>query len=289
MHQPHRRALVVCLAIVVVALCFSLAVAPSLSLRGVPGPTFRIAESPFLAAIWTLIALALATVVACGVGRLLNAVVGLFVLGCGVGFLAMRSGTIVDVVFGGPGVGASGGGGSGSPARIIDLAIESFAWAGLVLATAAVVFRVSGPLPDQIPGEDPRVDGPFGTRGLLSQCAGAIVLLAVWALVVTPTKGQALGAVVVGSMLVGLVGRLIAPRTPPILLFAAPILFGAIGQIVAHVMVTKGSSLDAVYVGRELSRLAFPMPIDYAAGSLVGVALGIGWSRSFLKTEAVVA
>jgi hypothetical protein len=27
------------------------------------------------------------------------------------------------------------------------------------------------------------------------------------------------------------------------------------------------------------------MPIDWAAGGTVGVALGIGWSRSFLKTE----
>ena len=43
-----------------------------------------------------------------------------------------------------------------------------------------------------------------------------------------PMKGQALGAVVVGSMLAGLGGRLLAPRVTPVLLFAAPCLAAAL-------------------------------------------------------------
>ncbi len=273
--QPYRRAIAVCIAIIACALVFSLAIGPSVSVRGVVGPTIRAAESPVRAMLAVAGCLALSTVVACVVGRLINAVVGLFVLGCGVGLLAMRSGTILDVAFGG--------------IRIIDLAIEGFAWALVVLVLSAIVFRASGPLPDQVEIEEPAVDGPLGARGFVSQLAGVVILPVVWLLIASPAKGQALGAVVVGATLAGLAGRLLAPKTPPVLLFAAPLVFASIAYVVAHFMVGQGQTLDALYVSRSAPRFAFPMPIDYAAGSLAGVAIGIGWARSFLKPHPATA
>lgn len=252
-------------------MAFSFAIAPSMSLRGVPGPTLRMAEAPVPAIIATIGALLASLVVACIVGRLINAVVGMFTLGCGVAILAMRSGAIEDLAFGQGSLSAS--------------AIESFAWAAVVLVASIVVFRVSGPLPDAVVIDEPRIDGPLGSKGILAQFSGALMVPAILFVAASTTKGQALGAVVVGGMLAGLAGRLLAPKTPPVLLYWTPVAFGAVGQLLAATVLAKGQPLDTLLIARTLSRLAFPMPVDLAAGSLVGVSLGIGWAKSFIKTE----
>ncbi len=84
----------------------------------------------------------------------------------------------------------------------------------------------------------------------------------------------------------GLAGRLVAPRAQPVLLFAAPCLFGVIGHLIGLAM-TSGA-LDVAFVNGSISRLSLPMPIDYAAGSLLGVSVGVGWARSFLHEEEPV-
>lgn len=275
MHSPFRRTVVVGAGIVACALLFSLSVAPSLSLRGVPGPLVLMAEAPLRAFLWTGVSFALATVVACAVGRLINAVVAMFVLGCGVGLLAMRSGTVLDFAFG-----------DGS---LVRAALESALWCAAVAASSVAVFRVSGPLPDAVHMDDPKVDGPLGTKGIAALSCGALVLVGVFFIAVTPAKGQALGAVIVGSMVAGLAARLVSPKTPPVLFFAAPILFGALGQLIAHFLAKDSVPIDHRFVLHTLSRFAYPMPVDYAAGSLIGVSLGVGWARSFIKTEPVRA
>ncbi|MFO0828370.1 MAG: hypothetical protein U0572_09485 [Phycisphaerales bacterium] len=272
MQSSSRRTVLLSVAIIVAALVFSLAVRPTVSLRGIAGPTLRLAESPAVAIVWVAACFSICVGVACVVGRLINAVVGMFVLGCGVALLAMRSGTIKDLAFSSAGLGG--------------VAAETFAWALVVGMAAIIVFQVSGPLPDAAPIDEPRVDGVLGTKGLMSQLAAALVVVGVWLIDVTPTKGQSLGAVVVGCVLAGLAARIVAPRTPPILIYATPILVGAVAHVVASLTLPKGTSLDRAFIEGSLSRLAFPMPIDYAAGALVGVSIGIGWSRSFIKTEA---
>ncbi len=74
-----------------------------------------------------------------------------------------------------------------------------------------------------------------------------------------------------------------APRAQPVLLFAAPCLFGVIGHLIGLAM-TAGA-LDVAFVNGSTSRLSLPLPIDYAAGSLLGVSVGVGWARSFLHEE----
>jgi hypothetical protein len=93
--------------------------------------------------------------------------------------------------------------------------------------------------------------------------------------------------VVLGGMVVGLVGRMISPHAQPRLLFAAPLLFGAIGQLIAAMMV-KVPLTDA-YIAQAIPAVGRPMPIDYAAGSLMGVAMGLGWARSFLHQDEAAA
>ncbi|MDZ4754256.1 MAG: hypothetical protein SGJ11_07140 [Phycisphaerae bacterium] len=270
MSSSSRRTTSLILAIIACALLFALAVPATASMRGIAGPTIAMAASPTNAALWIALAFAGSIAVACAIGRYINAVVGMFTLGCGVSVLAMRSGTIEDFAF--------------ARGSILMLAVEVALWALLVLAATLLVFRVSGPLPDAVETDEPRVHGPFGSRVLLAQPCGVLVLVGVLIIAVSAAKGQALAAVFVGSVVAALAARLVAPKSPPILFFVTPLLVGCAGYLIAFLML-KNTRIDVAYVQLTLSRLAYPMPIDYAAGALAGVAVGIGWARSFLKHE----
>jgi hypothetical protein len=107
--------------------------------------------------------------------------------------------------------------------------------------------------------------------------------VAVWVLGQSPLKGQMLGAIFLGSLAAGLVGRLVSPHVQPILLMVAPIVAGAAGHLVGAALLRH--PLGVAYVQNALSPLSIAMPIDYAAGSLAGVAVGLGWARTFLMHE----
>ena len=110
-----------------------------------------------------------------------------------------------------------------------------------------------------------------------------LVLPGVWLIAKSPLQGQTLMAVVLGAMAAGFVGRVVAPHVQPLLLFAAPCFFGAAGQLIAA-LVTRDSLAEA-YITDTLPALALPMPIDYAAGSLMGVSMGLGWAKGFVHQE----
>ncbi|MHC4901254.1 MAG: hypothetical protein ACYTGD_06280 [Planctomycetota bacterium] len=242
----------------------------AVSPRGTIGPTMFQAQAPATATFAMVVLFAVSTAVAAYVGRLVNTAVGLFILGAGLWALRLRLGTIEDVAFAGGSLGL--------------VAVETIFWGLLVLGATLAIFRLAGPLSDitaDEPGEAPaKVWDELGLRGA---AAGILVIPAVWLFARSDLKGQTLAAVVLGAMAVGLVGRLLAPHAQPRLLFAIPCLFGALGQLAAMVMVRE--SLTDAYVAKAIPAVGMPMPIDYAAGSLMGVAMGLGWAKSFLHQE----
>lgn len=251
-----------------------------LSIRGVLGPTILAAHAPGRAAVMMLAALAAATIVAIVVTRLANAAVGLFVLGGGLCCLAMRLATVRDLAF--------GAGADHPRAALLLIAAETFCWFLALLAASAAVFRFGGPLHDIEPLHPGKPANPFWSPDALkSATAGLIALPIVWVIAQSPAKGQMLGAVFCGAMMAGLFGRLIAPNVQPVLLFASPALFGALGQALAAVMIRV--PLDAAFVDGKIPNLGLPMPIDYAAGSLLGVSIGLGCAKSFLQHEEASA
>lgn len=264
------------LAILTVAMVFSTTVHAWVSLRGVVGPTIALAASPTSAVLWTILALGISMIVGLVVARVVNAVVAMFAIGCGVGVLAMRGGTIADFTVSS----------MSTNVGLLGLAAETLVWSLVVTAVSIFIFRFGGPLPDAVEIEHPKRDGMFGWMAFASLATGPLLLLGIWAIAVAPAKGQVLGATIIGSLLVGLAGRLATPITPPALLYAAPLLFGAVGHVLAHIML-KGAPLRTAYVDESLVRFAYAMPIDLAVGGFVGVSLGIGMARSFFKTETV--
>ena len=106
------------------------------------------------------------------------------------------------------------------------------------------------------------------------------MLAAVWLLSTNDLKGQAIFAATVGGLFAGLLGRIAAPRIQPVLLFASPVIIGGLGQLQASM---AGGDGIAAFVTGTSPHLGMPMPMDFAAGSLMGVAMGLGWSRSFVE------
>ena len=76
---------------------------------------------------------------------------------------------------------------------------------------------------------------------------------------------------------------MLSPTAQPILIFAAPVLAGAVGYAIAASMQT--ASLDEMFVLNTLPRFGRPMPLDYAGGSLAGVAIGLGWARGMVENK----
>jgi hypothetical protein len=253
-------------AVAVCALCFALVVNFWTSARGVVGPILADAERPILAAGATVVALALSTAVAIGVGRILNAVVGLFVLGCGVGILAMRTGAARDFAFGG--------------SSLLATAIELFAWTAAIAAASHAVFRFSGRLPDMPETGEDDIDSPHGAAARKAWVAAIAGLALLWLFAATPEKGQAIAAAVFGGIATGAFGRVLAPRTTPVYLAAALPAVCAINAL-GLAFLAKGE-LAGAFVDGSLPRFLRVMPVDLAAGSLVGVSLGFGMARSFV-------
>ncbi len=67
-------------------------------------------------------------------------------------------------------------------------------------------------------------------------------------------------------------------------MFIVPIVFGAIGHFVGAAML-GGTGAEEAFITGSLPRFLLPMPIDYAGGSLMGVAFGLGLFRSFVHPE----
>ena len=247
------------------------------STRGEHGPTIMAAERPVVAALALMLALAVTTALACVIGRFVNAAVGLFVLGAGVFVLDDRLAGIRELVYAHPG-----------RSTLFVMGIETLVLAIVALAMVLIVFRLTGGFHDVEP--DVHGNRPHwltSDAALKSAASGLLIIPAVWLIAQSPLKGQAIAAVFIGAMLAGLVGRLLAPHVQPILVFVSPMIFGALGQIAAAALTRM--PLDEAYINGSLNALARPMPLDYLAGSLLGVSFGLGWAKSFLHHEEVVA
>ena len=272
MIDATKRYAALILGLAASAIVMSMASGSLVSWRGVPGPTVGMSIEPVRAVVMLAICVAICFGIAIVVGRMVNAAVAAFVIGGGLAALSMQCGTHVDLMFAG--------------ASPISTAIETRVWAVVVLLVAAGLMRFTGPLPDQ-PWNDARTatdpKSIFDADAVRGAAGAAVALVAVWAVAANDLKGQAIAATTIAGIGAGLAGRMLAPRVQPVLLFATPLAFIAIGQ--AWSGFSGADSIAAWSMGKA-SGLGIPTPIDAAAGSLMGVAMGLGWSRSFVEDHA---
>ncbi len=269
-----KRYFVIWGGVVIAAAACVLVIPYTFSSRGIIGPTLLQAQSPITATVALVAGLAAATIVGAVVGRLTNAVVGLFVIGFGLGMLALRFGSIQDLAF--------------ADGSLPLLALETVLWAGAVLGSTLVVFWIAGPLGDFVTEEE---DEPASSRWSLGGAAAGIVMLpVVWLMARSELRGQTIAATVLGGLVAGMLARLLSPQTQPRLIFATACLAGAVGHIIGAVaiQVSTADGMAAAYVASTLPAVSLPLPIDYAVGSLIGVAMGLGWAASFVHHDEQV-
>jgi len=272
--QGWRRWIPVLVGLGLTSLIFWFAQHAIASPRGATGPSVLLAEHPIIAIGVLLVCLIFAGGVSIAVGRMVNAVTGLFVLGWGLAILTMRCATMKEVAF--------------EDASAGVLVVEAVLFAGVILGTTWLMFKLAGmPYDIEADPDDPSSLDLFSAQSLKCAAAGLLIIPAIWIVAQSEMKGQVVAAATLGSLAAGLAGRLIAPHSSPILLFAAPCLFGAVGLMIG-VMSTTGP-LDTAFVAGTVSRFLLVSPLDLAAGSLMGVALGVGWAKSFLQHQPVPA
>lgn len=269
MDNGWPRTVLTGLCIVTCALLGLLASRFAMSPRGVVAPALLDASAPSVAIPMALACLAVAVAFACAIARPINAAVALFCVGCGVAALAMRSGTVADAVF------------QGGMFRWLGL--ETLAWGFFAALASMVIFRVGGPLPD-VPNPDDSqafLAGLARPRALASLAAAVAAPAVLTFALVGASKGQAIGACTLAGVAAAFGARLIAAHEQPILLFAAPCVVIGMAQAVLAGGAVAG--LDARFASGSLSPILCAMPADVAAGSLCGVAIGLGWSRGLVK------
>ncbi|MCH2134433.1 MAG: hypothetical protein MK116_11860 [Phycisphaerales bacterium] len=243
-----------------------------LSPRGSFGPTILQAAQPGPAVVAMALALGVCFIIAVGVARLLKSPnKGLVVVGLGLGWLAWRLKGVETIAF------------SGS---FSVLAIEGLIWTAVVLVMVVGVFAAGGSLQYVQPrAGNQRLDDWAASKsaGILVLC-GLCALPVAWLFAQSPLRGQALAAATLGAMAVGIVGRLSAPHAQPILLFMAPVLAATLAQWVLAVTM-PAEQLATLFVQGEFPHLLIPVPIDWVAGSFMGVAWGYYIGNAFLHHE----
>ncbi|MCH2149533.1 MAG: hypothetical protein MK095_08885 [Phycisphaerales bacterium] len=249
-----------------------------LSGTGTFGPTLLQSQSLGPAIIAMLAALAAGTFVACIVSRVLTAdskpsppgtATGLLILGIGLGWMALQLESVQTVVI------------SGS---LGWLAAEGVGWGILLLIMSVVVLRFGGPFVTPMLDDDGQEDDwAMSTPALKMAASGACVLPVVWLIAQSPMKGQVIAATIIGSIAAGFVGRMIAPTVQPVLLFASVCVFGALGQWVAGMWLPEDPNV--MVAAGTLPHIVLPLPIDYAAGALIGIPIGLSWSNGFLEKD----
>jgi len=213
------------------------------------------------------------TILAMVAARLINSVVGVFVLGFGLAGLTLVSSSVSGAFF----VDASSS----------SLAIETMIW-GVVIAIAVVaIFRVGGAPPDialRYPGESIWREY-FDANALCAGFTGVLLPLLAWVIVRTMMKGQAFGGACIGGVAVGIAYRMVAPHVQPVFAFIAPILLTGAYQLFLSSRSTGNSGV--AFALNTISPEMRLLPMDVVAGSLIGVAVGIGWARGFRRSDTI--
>ncbi|MBG84904.1 MAG: hypothetical protein CMJ40_10220 [Phycisphaerae bacterium] len=243
-----------------------------LSPRGAFGPTILQTTDPGPAVISMVAALVVVFLIGASAGRLLrSASKGLVVIGLGLAWLAWRLEGVEFVAFGG---------------SMKWVAIESLLWTLVVLLMTTGVYLISGPLPCVQPKEGRKICENWATSSSAGffMLSGLAVLPVVWLFAQSPMRGQAVASVIVGCVAVGMIGRMLAPHAQPLLLMVAPVLAGALAQWAMSFMIPS-SELATMYMERSFPHLLIPVPIDWAAGSLIGVPWGIYFGNAFLQHD----
>lgn len=261
--QGWLRTLGIVIGMVVVGLFAAEASEWLISARGTIGPTVMQATSP-ANAVMALVAVTIFSSI-CGsvVAKLSTTNSGMFVFGFSYFILAMNLVGIEEFIL--------------TQGNIWLLMVEATFVACLILLGTLLVFAIGGPMKD-VSKDD--IFTSFPLIRLIWVSAASIPFI--WIIAQSPMKGQVVGATAVGGIAVGILARKFLPSVQPIVLFALPVAFASIGYFIGMQL---SPLTDTVFMQQSLSGLLYPMPLEYAGGIVIGVAIGLNWGVSMSTQE----
>ncbi len=106
--------------------------------------------------------------------------------------------------------------------------------------------------------------------------------IAAWFIGVTPLRWQALAATIGAGIAAGATAR-IMDDTAPVALMVLPLGLLAVLAPLLGVLITGPTDLLTACDAGRMFRLLHMLPIDWFAGGLIGVPLGMGWAGSMVE------
>ena len=245
-------------------------------------------EAPMAGIVVGLSVIATAAVVGVIASRLFSLGTGLAMAGVVLGWTSWHLGTVESIIR------ATGG-----EVNLLVLAVEGLALtvaAAGISHVATLAAAASQPAAPAAPGS--RLLGLLvksADRPALGVTAAAVVIgagaaFAAASLVcLSGLKGQTLMGGVVAGIACGLAACYVAGAAKVSLHPAAPALGMALAAVAAPVAARfmHGDNLLAVLNADRLLAAARPLPLDWAAGSLLGVQVGMGWAGAVLDVRAM--
>ncbi len=159
---------------------------------------------------------------------------------------------------------------------------------GLLLGavSVAMVYALWAVVPRSMhPKSGPRQEQAFRNPALAMAIPIAVVAGGIAAAFIagSPLKGQAVAAAVVGGIAAGAAIRLFDLHTPVPAMFVAIAALATLGPLSGVVMAGSGV-VSATYRG-TLFPLAWILPLDWIAGGLLGIPLGVAWAASMMEKK----
>ncbi|MBL1218316.1 MAG: hypothetical protein D8M59_12575 [Planctomycetes bacterium] len=200
-------------------------------------------------------------------GKLTHRYTGAFILGLGWLLMSNQAPSIDSLIRSAVGQDALGA------SLYVMLAVEAVAWGLVSLLGVWALHRWA---PNQYPNEVAWAD-----KQSLMATGVALVLGCgfCWAFLRTDLKGQTLYGTAAAITLAVMITRMTWPNACGSMLFLAPFGVAVVGYLAAIFMV--GPQALEQQLDGTLWPLLRPIPLDYAAGGLLGVSVGIAMARSF--------
>ncbi len=260
------RTFVVVFAVGLVGLIGNWQASSLISVRGALGPTILQTISPVSSVVAVLITVGIASIVGGFIAKMTSSTVGMFILGFSLFAMALKVKGVEEFVI--------------NEGNYTLLILEIAFLSVIVLLGTLVVFGIGGPLKCIQKSEgDEKTAVLVGKAMLIS----LVVLPIVWLIANSPSKGQVIGAAALGGILIGILARQVLQSMQPLLLFCFPIAFGGLGYVIG---LTISEPTVIAFTQRTMSPLLFPMPLEYAAGVILGLSIGLGWTSSITESTS---
>lgn len=168
------------------------------------------------------------------------------------------------------------------------LMLESVWWGAGVICVVWLIASAGGRVRDHLPsgwrhehlGQETRLALPGSEALVAGLVAAAVGGLITDLFMQSPGAGQAIGSLLFGFTIAGLLAQMIVPQNNPVAVLISPIVVGVVGYGYVLLRYPGGDAILAAYYARTLPGLAMILPIFYASAGVAGAALGVGLAQA---------